>query len=182
MKTKILSVICTIGFMSLTAASPRKLGNPVHAKPNAKCLALSCSASSEGEPLKGVTLKLYKGSRLVSKIPATGIHPASFLLEQNTGYILYYSKPGYLDRIIQINTSLPENVSPDPLFLFDVEMDMLTLEMESTVSDFPAGIISYDQETEKFERSEVYSQGIRKLKKELELTSSVAGDQNQKRK
>jgi hypothetical protein len=132
--------------------------------------------------MKGVTLKLYKGSRLVSKIPATGIRPASFVLEQNTGYTLYYSKPGYLDRIIQINTTLPEDVSPNPIFLFDVEMEMLTLEMESTVSDFPAGIISYDPETEKFERSEVYSQGIRKLKSNLELTSSTESRKSERKK
>jgi|GEM_PF-2840243 hypothetical protein len=132
------------------------------------CLEVNSSVSIFGKRMKDVTILLYKGDKLINTISASKKEVNSFVLQEDAQYTLRFTKPGCADRMICINTILPEGVDLKPLFEFDFDLDMIP-EQEAAKNpaiDFPAGIIYFDEYTEKFERSDDYASSLKNLNKE----------------
>jgi hypothetical protein len=129
------------------------------------CLEVSGSASIYGKRMKDVTILLYKGDRLIHTLAASKKEVNNFLLEENTNYTLRFTKPGCADRLICIDTHIPEGIDLSPLFHFDFDLDMIPESeiQNKTIADFPAGLIYYDTESEKFETSATYSESLKSI-------------------
>ncbi|MFI5150452.1 MAG: hypothetical protein ACHQRM_12015 [Bacteroidia bacterium] len=160
-------IFCT----QLQASSVSKPINGKSSKSPAKkemhrnCLALSGSVTMEGKKLKDVTVLLYKGDKLIHTTPEGKKEVNTFVLQENAYYTVRYTKPGFADRMICIDTHLPEGVEMKPIFEFDFNLVMISdQEVISNPSlDFPAGLIYYDLQSEKFEASDPYSTSLKNL-------------------
>jgi hypothetical protein len=130
-----------------------------------ECLEIAGTAMSKGITLKQVAVKLYKGDQLVAQIPTTRKEKVFFVLEENCAYTLVYSKPGYVDRMIQVDTKLPDKTKLEPIFTLEFEVEMMPENKtnESDILDFPAGIVYYNKASDKFEDSRTYTSRLQSL-------------------
>jgi hypothetical protein len=162
-----VALLLLIGLMS--TVSILQAGEPKSSKEKSKhqprCLELYGTPTLHGKPGKGIVVKLYHGDKLIHLISETTNKRVSFILEQNTEYTLFFGKEGFPERSICINTTLPDSVDPEPLFRYDIKMELAKDDSGSPISDFPAGLISFDPHTQKFEKSEVYLRGLNQLGK-----------------
>jgi len=161
-----LSMLISINAINATSSKPVK--NKAKEATAAKaCLELKGSASLNGSKLKDFNIRLYKGGKLVHQMANGKKDKCSFLLEANQEYTLCFSKKGLADRMISINTAVPEDMDLSHLFLYEFDMEFIPEngKINSEALDFPAGLIYFDDDTEKFEYSRKYAQSIQDLKK-----------------
>jgi hypothetical protein len=164
-----LSILSLINSMNAGTTNPDK--NKAKTVSSGKaCLELKGSASVNGSKLKDFSIRLYKGGKLVSKMSNGKKEKCNFLLEANSEYTICFSKKGLPDRMISINTAVPEDVDLSRHFIYEFEMEFLpeSTRINSEAIDFPAGLIYFDEDTEKFEYSRKYAKSIQQLKKKEE--------------
>jgi hypothetical protein len=175
MKTQVLLLSVGLLFLSSPASSAIPLPQCAKSTPQAhkSCLELTGTAELNGKRINQYCVKLYIDNVIVKTSPASSRDKFKFILEENRNYTLCFSKPGCIDRLIRIDTYLPDGVEPSPPFEFDFQMEMLAESnagMQDT--DFPAGLIVYDPSTQKFESSRKYMAGLKKVNKTLVVAAS----------
>jgi hypothetical protein len=159
------TLILLIGLMStistLQAEAPKSAKEKSRHQP--KCLEVYGTPTLNGKAEKGVLVKLYQGDKLIHLSAETRSNTVLFVLEQNTEYTLFFGKEGFPERSIRINTALPDSVDPEPIFRYDIKMELAIYDSDSPISDFPAGLIAFDPGTQKFEKSIIYIRGLNQL-------------------
>jgi hypothetical protein len=139
------------------------------------CLKIKGLAICEGKPLDGVNAKLYKENDEMEMVEVTSVshhsHDFFFNLVKNSYYTIEISKPGYISRMISISTKLPPGVKVDPIFEYEIELEM---HKERQVADdyyldFPIALIDYDPVKDVFVSHGKYTAYIKaKIKETLE--------------
>lgn len=84
-------------------------------------------------------------------------------LEANHVYAFRFTKKGYLERLLVVNTYMPADAND--LYAFDFEIEMIRNQLRSHNNPwlvFPVAIISYQNESEKFDYNKEYHKFIRK--------------------
>ncbi|MBA3663845.1 MAG: hypothetical protein H0W61_06510 [Bacteroidetes bacterium] len=87
-----------------------------------------------------------------------------FRLKKNTVYGILLTKPGYVSRIISVDTNLPD--SAEGLFRFDFDTEMIELgrtdKLNKDALDFPIAVICYHEELNYFYYNEQYTSCIKR--------------------
>jgi hypothetical protein len=128
------------------------------------CLEVSGKATINGKPIHHVSIKFFRGDTLIAEIPSTRKEKVYLVMKENTHYTITYSAKGYVTRLIEVDTQLPRNVRPNPVFTFDFDLE-LPLESKGynpDYSDFPVALISYNKLSHKFEYNRQYTSNIKK--------------------
>jgi hypothetical protein len=139
------------------------------------CLKIKGLAICEGKPLDGVNAKLYKENDEMEMVEITSVshhsHDFFFNLAKNSYYTIEISKPGFITRMISISTKLPAGVKADPIFEYEIELEM---HKERQVADdyyldFPIALIDYDPVKDVFVSHGKYTAYIKaRIKETLE--------------
>jgi hypothetical protein len=128
------------------------------------CLEISAEATSNGLAIKGLTIRIYRGTDLVIEIPSTEKKKMFFSLQENSNYTIAFAKAGYVTRSISVDTHLPEEMSTGPAYRFEFELCMLEEDpaLNSYYLDFPVALVGFNKKTERFEYNRGYTDRIRK--------------------
>lgn len=153
LKSSVLRVfvlsICSVFAFTAKAQPDLAIGDSI-------CLKIQGLAMSKGLPIDGVNAKLYKESEETEMVEVTSVshhsHDFFFNLSKNSFYTIEVSKPGYITRMISISTKLPENVKIDPIFEFQIELEMHEEKqgVDDYYLDFPIALIDYDAKKDVF--------------------------------
>lgn len=114
------------------------------------CLKIQGLAMSKGLPIDGVNAKLYKEDQETEMVEVTSVshhsHDFFFNLSKNSFYTIEVSKEGYITRMISISTKLPPNVKIEPMFEYQIELEMHEQKqgIDDYYLDFPIALIDYD--------------------------------------
>ena len=128
------------------------------------CLEISAEATWKGAALKGLTIRIYRGTDLVVEIPSTEKEKVFFSFQQNSNYTIAFSKTGYITRSISVDTHLPDGMTTGPVYRFEFELCMLEEDaaLNTYYLDFPVALVGFDKKTERFEYNREYTARIRK--------------------
>lgn len=114
------------------------------------CLKIQGLAMSKGQPIDGVNAKLYRENEEMEMVEITSVshhsHDFFFNLDKNSYYTIEVSKPGYITRMISISTKLPPGVKTEPIFEYQIELEMHKEKagVDDYYLDFPIALIDYD--------------------------------------
>ncbi len=122
------------------------------------------------------------GSTLIDSAKTNSTKDFGFILKRNKRYSLHIASPGYYSRLLIVNTDLPDNVTSDPLFIF--EFDLLFIKEMKGVDDFyldfPIATISYDQKSKNFTFSRKYTESMQNEVRKAEIDFKIHKSGKQK--
>lgn len=114
------------------------------------CLEVVGIAMHNKEPLDGVNVTLYQENEEMEMQEVTNVsyheHSFMFKLQRNSYYTIQIAKTGFVSRMIAVSTRLPENVTADPVFRYEFEVELFKEKkgVNDYYLDFPVGLIDYD--------------------------------------
>lgn len=134
---------------------------------NTDCLEVVGLALTDGNPVDGVTVRLYQENEEMEMTEITSVvyheHGFKFTLQRNLYYTIEISKSNYVTRTIGISTKLPSDVVANPIFRF--EFDVALFKEKKNVNDyyldFPVALIDYDVKKEVFVSHGKYTNHIK---------------------
>ncbi len=166
----LISILCLGGVLELNAGIMRKIISM-----DTTCLKIKCLAISEGKALDGVNAKLYKENEEMEMMEITSVshhsHNFFFNLMKDSYYTVEVSKPGYVTRIISVSTKLPRGVKTEPIFEYEIKLEMHKEKQiaDDYYLDFPIALIDYDPVKDVFVSHGKYTAYIKgKIKETLE--------------
>lgn len=141
------------------------------------CLKIQGLAMNNGQPIDGVNAKLYRENQEMEMVEITSVshhsHDFFFNLDKNAYYTIEVSKPGYITRMISISTKLPKGVKTEPIFEYEIELEMHEERevVDDYYLDFPIALIDYDPEKDVFTAHGKYTAFIKaKIKETMEAS------------
>jgi hypothetical protein len=151
------------------------------------CLKIQGLAMSKGQPIDGVNAKLYRENEEMEMVEVTSVshhsHDFFFTLDKNSYYTIEVSKPGYITRMISISTKLPPGVKTEPVFEYQIELEMHKEKagVDDYYLDFPIALIDYDPVKDVFVSHGKYTAYIKAKIKETMDAEPVKDKQPQKK-
>src|SRR4051812_41661671 len=165
--TAFVLLMCTLFSLTANAQTAVPDGDSV-------CLKIQGLAMSKGLPIDGVNAKLYREDQEMEMVEVTSVshhsHDFFFNLSKNGYYTIEVSKPGYITRMISISTKLPPTVKIDPIFEYQIELEMIQEKqgVDDYYLDFPIALIDYDPVKDVFVSHGKYTAYIKaKIKESL---------------
>jgi hypothetical protein len=118
-------------------------------------LEISCSVSLKNAPVREYQVLIIENDTLYDTVFADLSMPIFIQLDLNKSYVLDFSKPGFLERLVLIETKVPPGIT-NKRFSYDFEIEM-PLQFADTgfyavqpiariVYDSAAGNFGYDVE------------------------------------
>lgn len=86
-------------------------------------LEISCSVSQKSNPMRDYRILIIENDSLFDTIFADLTLPIYIQLDLNKSYLLEFSKPGFMERLILVDTKVPEGKS-HKRFTYDFEIEM----------------------------------------------------------
>lgn len=86
-------------------------------------LEISCSVSQQNEPMRDYRILIIENDTLYDTIFADLSMPIYIQLDLNKNYMLEFSKPGFLERLVLVDTKVPESKTKKR-FTYDFEIEM----------------------------------------------------------
>jgi hypothetical protein len=118
------------------------------------------NASEGGTPCK---VELMHGSKIVDSMHLRGARKKFFLmLNKNSQYAIRISKPGYVSRLVAIDTKVP--TGEENIFAFSFETSLMPKsEHRPAVEafDFPIANISFDSNQKEFVHNKDYTESLK---------------------
>lgn len=110
------------------------------------------------EGSKGVTdlkISVVKNGALLEEVEHVDMWAFYYQLDANSSYSIKFEKEGYVTKVIQVNTSVPEKTRRNHYFSFNLEMVPLDENLEET--DFLVGKVHFSGESKKFHYDEEFT-------------------------
>ncbi|MBI3510310.1 MAG: hypothetical protein HY064_06575 [Bacteroidetes bacterium] len=150
MKTKLLfTFLFSITLLSANAA--RKEKN----------LEISSFLTYNGEKVSDYSMIVYEEGIPVDTFIVTEENKTFVMLNYDCNYCIRYTKEGFLDRVVLIDTHVPEGES----FMkhtFDFEIELVSLKDHgNTIGDLPVAIVEYDTYSNEFLNDRDYFRQVR---------------------
>jgi hypothetical protein len=138
-------------------------------------IKLKLRVSEDGSPVYNVIVKISKDTvrpvELRTMPPDGWANDEPFLLvdiEPNCVYSLSFSKPGYVNMLISLDTHIPAdlNVANLPPATLDINMLKLKTHPELVDVDFPLALLIYDRQSGRFVANKKYMESVKMLLKQ----------------
>lgn len=129
------------------------------------CLLIKGKVSNASEgPDKNCLVELITSDGVAESILLEGKRNFRFLLRRDTYYAIRISKPGYVTKLISVNTSFPQDVMDVMEFSFTTELirEEFSQHLNKDALDFPIAIIHFDFNSEDFVYNKAYTQQIKR--------------------
>lgn len=123
-------------------------------------LEISCSVSQQNNPMRDYTILILEDDTIRDTIFADLTLPIFIQLDLNKTYILEFSKPGFLERLVLVDTKVPEG-KDRKRYTYDFEIDMPFRYCDTAAYAVrPIARICYDSESGQFDYDEEYARSI----------------------
>jgi hypothetical protein len=119
-KRQVLLLFCVL--LANTDYSARNATYSVLAFPRAG-LEISCSVSQKSNPLRDYRILIIENDTIFDTIYADLTLPIYIQLDLNKSYLLEFSKPGFMERLVLVDTKVPEE-KDKKRFSYDFEIEM----------------------------------------------------------
>ncbi len=115
-------------------------------------------ALSNGSPVSSYTVSVYSKGKKIDSIKSRTKRAVYFTLELNTVYSILYQAEGFEDKIIIVDTQIPEGLMylEDFSHEFEIEMSNNLISQSSEVEDMPVAILYIDKKEKMLILSEKY--------------------------
>lgn len=149
MKRALLTLICALYVP--TAVNARTIAFPRAG------LEISCSVSEQNTPMRDYMILILEDDTIRDTIFADLTLPIFIQLDLNKSYILEFSKPGFLDRLVLVDTKVPEG-KDRKRYTYDFEIDMPFRYCDTAMHAVqPIARICYDEESGEFDYDAEYA-------------------------
>jgi hypothetical protein len=140
-----------------------------------QCVRLKVKPTVDHKVTEGVTMRLYKNEQEVTRIDSTDEKQETFVLDKDAYYTVEISYPGREMRRVGLSTALPPDVSPWPMFRYEmtVELPATSPVKNDFYQDFPVALIEYDPNKDKFDYSKRYTAHIKQKMNEIKVESII---------
>jgi hypothetical protein len=86
-------------------------------------LEISCSVSQKSNPMRDYQILIIENDTIFDTIYADLTLPIYIQLDLNKSYLLEFSKPGFMERLILVDTKVPDDKARKR-FSYDFEIEM----------------------------------------------------------
>lgn len=159
--TRTLLVLCSvlIAAHNLSARSIECNYESAAAFPRAG-LEISCSVSQRNNPLNNYTIYILEDDTIRDTIFADRTLPVFIQLDLNKSYLLEFSKPGFLERLVLVDTKVPKG-KDRKRYSYEFEIDMPFVYSDTGVYAIqPIARIIYDGAVGEFNYDVEYAKSI----------------------
>ena len=131
---------------------------------------------NDQDQVKGTVINIYIGNKLFKVVKTSRSNRFRTNLPLNAFLTIEITAPGFHTKRFIFDTSLPEGIDDVPDFEFD--MDIFSQEEMSGVNtsllDFPVGLVDYNEKKKKFMRNVEYTKKMKaRYMKLLEEASEI---------
>lgn len=116
---------------------------------------------SAGKSTSGFVVTVYNGNEQVMQLPPSPFDACELLLDINTHNSIRVSKPGMRDKLLTIDTHLPEGVERYKAYPCIVVMEPASTKEDGFFTDFPNAVVRWNPEARRFDHSDHYLSDIR---------------------
>jgi hypothetical protein len=119
----------------------------------------------EAKETKGIyQVSLIYLNRVIDTMILTDGEQFEFKLEKNVIYSVKIEKPGFLPKLISIDTRMPELYKEHLLYKFQFEVEMYAKDLEQFLDaddvDFPIAVVAYDEKSDSYDYSRKYTECV----------------------
>jgi hypothetical protein len=142
-----------INTIALTATAQKKVRNT-------NTFEISGVALLNDQRVGDYTVSVYLDGTRIDSMYSKSKKPLYFTLECNQVYSCLFQKKGYKDKIVIVNTKIPEGLKSiqDDSFYFEIEMTESLKRKSEEIEDYPVAIIMISEPDELLKASECYYQ------------------------
>ncbi len=161
MKNRILSISSLVFIASATMAQ----GKLVDSRDQAEgwYLPVVCDITANGGKTNNVTVTLFKDNEQVTEL-APDKHRSSFQLDLdiNNQYTIRVQKEGYREKLIYVDTNLPENQVEYKQYVCHLNLEPLDkfTHADQFYLDFPSSIVRWNDDLHAFMHNDEYLSNI----------------------
>lgn len=126
-------------------------------------LTIEGEITHKTEKLASVLVELYEQNKMVDAFETKKNGKFKFFLYNNHIYTIQLTKEGYNTKKVTINTWVPDDYGDEISYLFDIELDSLSIMLEEhkeTLLEYPIAIISFDERKGEFLFNQAYTKGL----------------------
>lgn len=122
-------------------------------------LPVECNVMANGGPASGFAIAMYKDNQLVKEIPA-GKKASDIELDLDIDgfYSIRFTKPGFREKLVCIDTHLPESQVKYGKYICHVNLEPLDKFAHSDpfYLDFPGAMVRWNEEKQAFMHNDEY--------------------------
>lgn len=120
---------------------------------------------------KNYAVSVYLDGRIIDSMYTATKRPVTYTLEYNQVYTFLFQKEGCEDKVVIVNTKIPEGLKgmQDNTFEFQVEMSETLTKKSKETEDYPVAVLMINKKDELLEISEDY---YKLTHKEEDVTTS----------
>jgi hypothetical protein len=122
-------------------------------------LPVVCNITANGGNTDSLTISVYKDNALVATLtPASGKGTCELELDLDNTYSILIKKPGYREKLITVDTYLPEHEVKYKKYLCNVNLEPMDRFAHSDpfYLDFPSSIVRWDEGDKEFKHNDEY--------------------------
>ncbi len=127
--------------------------------PGRSGLEISVSLSANETPVNGYRIFIFEDTRFRDSVFAELALPIYLQFDLNKNYCLKFTKPGFLDRVVLVETKVPAGKEKRK-YSYDSEISMLPGDSVNTAGDRPVALIQYDTLRGSFSYSHAYAASV----------------------
>jgi hypothetical protein len=172
MKRPVLFLFCALCIAAASAA--RNAAYSRVSFPGAG-LEISCSVSQKSSPMRDYQILIIENDTLFDTIFADLTLPIYIQLDLNKSYLLEFSKPGFLERLVLVDTKVPASKSKKR-FSYDFEIEMPFRYCDTgTYAVQPIAKIIYNSSSGDFGYDAEYAKSIGNIPTMISTTDTSSG-------
>ena len=121
-------------------------------------LPITVHVTENGGKASFLRVSIYKDNQLVTEMPPHKRGSFQLGLDLDSYYAIIVRKEGYRDKLININTNLPEGVERYEAYACNINLEPAERFAHSDpfYLDFPGALVRWDSEKEGFDHSNTY--------------------------
>jgi len=128
----------------------------------AQCLEFIGKFDGTVKDLNGEYIaQLIKDNKVIKELTQTVTSSFRFIMKKNMAYTVKLVKQDYISKTVSINTTLPKKLEIENLYIFNLQTNLLSKEIESQFKDddidFPIALVSYGKKCDCFEYNQAYT-------------------------
>ena len=151
-----LTILLVTGLLSVSFSSSAQTG-----------LEISGAVKEGRKGLDGTTVTLLKNGGVEKTLTTTANGKFDFFFESNATYVISVSKPGYVAKKIEFNTTLPPEVSTTFDFEFIVELFQDQSGLNKAIFANPVAKVHYNKRYNEFDYDLDYTMEFQKQEEEV---------------
>ncbi len=161
----IATVLTLLFCLSLTASYAQKKKPKSDEDHNTDCLKVTGNFDETMKSLEGTyTAKILRDNKVEQEQTLKVSKGFKFVLKKGILYTLKIEKPGYIARLVSIDTKIPDKTDIGDLFKFHFETNLIDEafyhHFDDDDIDFPIALVAYSKGCDCFEFDKKYTKAL----------------------